>query len=76
MGGAVLLDDRFEGSTLDEAKWFPHYPARLAEVRRCPRPPTYPMQLMLAVFDFPEWSVGDDDHLVPELNVRRVAVTS
>ena len=23
-------------------------------VRSCPRPPTYPMQLMLAVFDFPE----------------------
>jgi hypothetical protein len=39
------------------------------EVRRCPRPPTYPMQLMVAVYDFPEWSVGDDDHLVPELVV-------
>ena len=47
-----------------------------AEVRRCPRPPTYPMQLMLAVFDFPEWSQGDDDHLVPELTVGRVTVTS
>jgi hypothetical protein len=47
-----------------------------AEVRRCAHPPTYPMQLMLAVFDFPEWSVGDDDHLVPELTVRRVTVTS
>ena len=46
------------------------------EVRRCPRPPTYPLQLMLAVFDFPEWSRGDDDHLVPELTVRRVTVTS
>ncbi|MFB9313784.1 glycoside hydrolase family 16 protein [Nocardioides plantarum] len=42
------------------------------EVRRCPRPPTYPLQLMLAVFDFPEWSTGDDDHLVPELRVTRV----
>ncbi len=41
-------------------------------VRRCPHPPTYPMQLMLAVFDFPEWSVGDDDHLVPRLVVDRV----
>ena len=29
-----------------------------AVLRRCPRPPTYPMQLMLAVFDFPEWSTG------------------
>ena len=43
------------------------------EVRRCPRPPTYPMQLMVAVFDFPEWSTGDDDHLVPRLVVDHVA---
>jgi len=41
-------------------------------VRRCPRPPTYPMQLMLAVFDFPAWSTGDDDGLVPELVVDSV----
>lgn len=27
------------------------------------------MQIMIAVFDFPEWSTGDDDHLVPELVV-------
>ena len=47
-----------------------------SEVRRCPRPPTYPLQLMLAVFDFPEWSQGDDGHLVPELTVGRVTVTS
>lgn len=38
-------------------------------VRRCPRPPTYPMQVMIAVFDFPEWSDGSDDQLVPELVV-------
>jgi hypothetical protein len=44
------------------------------EVRRCPDPPTYPLQLMLAVFDFPEWSVGDDDQLVPELVVEHVIV--
>jgi hypothetical protein len=44
-------------------------------LRRCPRPPTYPLQLMLAVFDFPQWSVGDDDHLVPRLVVDRVAGT-
>ena len=42
-------------------------------VRRCERPPSYPLQLMLAVFDFPAWSVGDDDHLVPRLVVDRVA---
>ncbi|GAA1767901.1 hypothetical protein GCM10009795_012820 [Nocardioides hankookensis] len=39
-------------------------------VRRCPGPPTYPMQVMVAVFDFPEWSTGDDDHLVPALTVE------
>lgn len=38
-------------------------------VRRCAGPPTYPMQAMIAVFDFPEWSTGDDDHHVPELVV-------
>jgi hypothetical protein len=42
-------------------------------VRRCSRPPTYPMQAMIAVYDFPEWSVGGDDHLVPELVVDHVA---
>lgn len=42
------------------------------EVRTCPNPPTYPMQMMLAVFDFPEWSAGDDDHLVPELVVEHL----
>ena len=43
------------------------------EVRRCPAPPTYPMQVMVAVFDFPQWSTGDDDHLVPRLVVDHVA---
>lgn len=38
-------------------------------VRSTPNPPTYPMQMMLAVFDFPEMSTGDDDELVPELIV-------
>lgn len=38
-------------------------------VRTCPRPPTYPMQVMLAVFDFPGRSVGGDDDEVPELVV-------
>jgi Glycosyl hydrolases family 16 len=44
-------------------------------LRRCARPPTYALQLMLALFDFPQWSVGDDDHLVPRLVVDRVAGT-
>lgn len=41
-------------------------------VRRCAGPPAYPMQLMLAVFDFPEWSTGSDDHLVPSFTVDYV----
>jgi hypothetical protein len=43
-----------------------------AEVRRCPRPPDYPLQTMLAVFDFPDRSDGADDGLVPELVVDRL----
>ena len=38
-------------------------------VRTCPRPPSYPMQMMLAVFDFPDESTGDDAHAVPSLVV-------
>ena len=38
-------------------------------VRTCQGPPGYPLQAMLAVFDFPEWSTGDDDHDVPLLAV-------
>jgi hypothetical protein len=34
-------------------------------VRTCRHPPTYPLQVMIAVFDFPGWSRGEDDHLVP-----------
>jgi beta-glucanase (GH16 family) len=34
-------------------------------VRSCQGPPTYPMQLMLAVFDFPEQSDGSDAAAVP-----------
>ncbi len=41
-------------------------------VRSCADPPAYPMQLMLAVFDFPDRSVGDDDDVVPELVVDHV----
>jgi hypothetical protein len=43
------------------------------EVRRTPRPPTYPLQAMIAVFDFPDWSIGSDHSLVPALVVDRVA---
>lgn len=44
-------------------------------MRRCPRPPMYPLQLMLGVFDFPQWSTGDDAHVVPRLVVDRLAGT-
>jgi hypothetical protein len=37
-----------------------------ALIRTCPSPPTYPMQLMLAVFDFPD---GSADDAVPEFVV-------
>jgi hypothetical protein len=40
-----------------------------AEVRRCAGPPRYPLQIMLAVFDFPDWGRGDDGDLVPRLTV-------
>lgn len=43
------------------------------EIKRCSNPPQYPMQLMLAVFDFPDWSDGGDDHLVPRLTVDLIA---
>jgi len=35
--------------------------------------PPYALQLMVAVFDFPAWSTGDDEHLVPELVVDRIS---
>jgi hypothetical protein len=45
-------------------------------VRRCRRPPTYPLQLMVAVFDFPDWSDGHDAQLVPSLEVDRIVCRS
>jgi hypothetical protein len=42
-------------------------------VRRTPAPPAYPLQVMIAVFDFPDWSDGSDDDLVPAIIVDRVA---
>ena len=42
-------------------------------VRSCSRPPTYPMQLMVAVFDFPDRSTGADDDAVPRLVVDHVS---
>ena len=42
-------------------------------VRTCAGPPAYPMQLMLAVFDFPEKSTGDDD-AVPDFVIDHLRV--
>ena len=42
------------------------------EVRSCPRPPSYAVQVMVAVFDFPDWSTGDDADAVPELVVDHI----
>jgi hypothetical protein len=41
-------------------------------VERLEQAPDYPVQLMIGVFDFPAKSLGDDDHLVPELVVSHV----
>lgn len=44
-------------------------------VRTCARPPAYPMQMMVAVFDFPDRSTGDDADAVPELVVDHLRAT-
>jgi hypothetical protein len=44
-------------------------------VHRSPQAPIYPMQVMIAVFDFPAWTTGSDEDHVPELVVDWVAHT-
>jgi beta-glucanase (GH16 family) len=44
-------------------------------IRTCPRPPGYPMQMMVAVFDFPDRSTGADAHEVPQLVIDRLRHT-
>lgn len=59
-------------------RWTPEEVVFLVDgeaVRRCPRPPDYPMQSMVAVFDFPDRSAGDDADLVPELVVDHLGWT-
>jgi hypothetical protein len=58
---AVAWDDRTARFTVDGAI-----------VHTATAPPTYPMQAMVAVFDFPAWSEGDDDGLVPRLVVDSI----
>lgn len=43
-----------------------------AEVHHVSQSPTYPMQLMIAVFDFPDWECTDAQPVVPELVISRV----
>jgi Glycosyl hydrolases family 16 len=41
-------------------------------IRSCQGAPSYPMQLMLAVFDFPDRSVGHDADLVPTFTIDHI----
>ena len=41
------------------------------EVRRCPAPPAYPLQIMIGVFDWPDLP-GADTAPVPELRIDRI----
>jgi len=69
---AVRLPIDVRGFHTYAVDWTPHQADFLVDgrlVRSCPRPPTYPMQMMLAVFDFPERSTGDDADAVPALVV-------
>jgi len=50
--------------------WTPESVAFFADgelIRTCAQSPRYPMQMMIAVFDFPDRSTGDDADAVPEL---------
>lgn len=50
-----------------------HFSVDGALVRTCRRPPTYLLQVMIAAFDFPSWSRGDDALLEPVLEVDWVS---
>ena len=41
-------------------------------IRSCPRPPAYPLQLMLAVFDCPDWSTSADADATPEFIIDHI----
>jgi hypothetical protein len=43
-----------------------------APIRSCSGAPSYPLQLMLAVFDFPDRSAGDDAELVPSFTIDHI----
>jgi glycosyl hydrolase family 16 len=59
---AVAWSDRTADFFVDET-----------HVHSCVAPPTYAMQAMLAVFDFPAWSTGDDDRFEPFFDIDWVA---
>ena len=42
------------------------------QVHACSRTPTYPMQVMLAVFDFPAWPGPEHDGHIPTMAIDRV----
>ena len=76
----------FDGTELDREVWLglrrasrdplPDEPVAAVDGGRgeaLPGPPAYELQLMLAVFDFPTWSDGADDELVPEFFIDRIS---
>ena len=73
-GLRLVFEENFDAAELDRAVWLPAVDWTTSNadflvdgklVRSCPRPPAYPMQFMLAVFDFPEKSDGTDEEAVP-----------
>jgi beta-glucanase (GH16 family) len=41
-------------------------------IKRASRPPTYPMQVMVAVYDFPDRGPSDDSDPVPEMIIAHI----
>ena len=66
-----LVED-FDGPGLDTSVWLPHYLPMWSSRAGAAR---LSRQIMVAVVDFPDWTRGDDDDLVPELVVDRITTT-
>ena len=70
---ATVRPDRDHGTDVALAAAAVTFDVDGVATRTCARPPTYPMQVMLAVFDFPERATEADREHVPRLLVDRVA---
>jgi hypothetical protein len=44
-------------------------------LRTSASPPTYPMQIMIGVFEFPNWTDGNDDDHVPRFDIDLVSAS-